>query len=151
MALPPNTAAQLVHEIFDLQRVVRRILSARFRGEEPGVAHQLVLRLVGEGESRASRLAERLGVGAPVLSRHIADLQEQGYVVRRKDPCDGRAQLVTLTQAGTDRLRLIDAQRTAVLNECLRDWSDEDADSTATTLQNLTKSLNICAQVKSLE
>lgn len=146
MAVAPDTAADLVYQIFDLQRAVRCIATANVRGQETGVALQGVLRFVGEGEARATRLAERLGVSAPVLSRHIAELEEQGYVVRRQDPDDGRAQLVALTPAGLEKLRAIEEQRTAVLQDYLRDWSEEDAGNTATTLRRLTESLKNSAR-----
>lgn len=146
MAVAPDTAADLVYQIFDLQRAVRCIATANVRGQDTGVALQGVLRFVGEGESRATRLAERLGVSAPVLSRHIAELEEQGYVVRRQDPDDGRAQLVALTPSGIEKLRDIEEQRTAVLQDYLRDWSEEDAGNTATTLRRLTESLKNSAR-----
>lgn len=78
MAVAPDTAADLVNRIFDLPRVVRCVAAASFRGQDTGVALQGVLRFVGERESRATHLAERLGVSAPVLSRHIADLRRYG-------------------------------------------------------------------------
>ena len=115
MAVAPDTAADLVYRIFDLQRAVRCVAAASFRGQDTGVALQGVLRFVGEGETRATQLAERLGVSAPVLSRHIADLEEQGYVIRRQDPDDGRAQLVALSPAGAEKLRRIEEHRTATL------------------------------------
>lgn len=146
MAVRPDTAADLVYQIFDLQRAVRCIATANVRGQDTGVALQGVLRFVGEGEARATRLAERLGVSAPVLSRHIAELEEQGYVVRRQDPNDGRAQLVALTPSGLDKLRRIEEQRTAVLQDYLRDWSEEDAGNTARTLHKLTESLKNSAR-----
>ncbi|GAB5077917.1 MarR family winged helix-turn-helix transcriptional regulator [Arthrobacter sp. AD-310] len=146
MAVKPDTAADLVYQIFDLQRAVRCIATANVRGQDTGVALQGVLRFVGEGESRATKLAERLGVSAPVLSRHIAELEEQGYVVRRQDPDDGRAQLVALTPSGLEKLRHIEEQRTAVLQDYLRDWSEEDAGNTATTLRRLTESLKNSAR-----
>ncbi|TLM72758.1 MarR family winged helix-turn-helix transcriptional regulator [Pseudarthrobacter sp. NamB4] len=141
MAVAPDTAADLVHQIFDLQRAVRCVATASVRGHETGVALQGVLRFVGEGESRATRLAERLGVSAPVLSRHLAGLQEQGFVVRRKDPDDGRAQPVGLTPSGVEELRQIEEQRAAALQDYLCDWSEEDAGNTARTLYKLTESL----------
>ena len=95
------------------------------------MALQGVLRFVGEGESRATHLAERLGVSAPVLSRHIAELEEQGYVVRRPDPEDGRAQLIALSAAGAEKLRDIEEQRTATLQGLLQDWSEDDVEQTA--------------------
>ena len=146
MSVESNAAAKLVYQIFDLQRAVRCISTANVRGQETGVALQGVLRFVGEGEARATRLAERLGVSAPVLSRHIADLEEHGLVVRRQDPDDGRAQLVALTPLGAEKLRHIEEQRTAVLQDYLRDWSEEDAGDTAKSLRRLTESLKKSAR-----
>ncbi|WP_255770880.1 MarR family winged helix-turn-helix transcriptional regulator [Pseudarthrobacter sulfonivorans] len=146
MAVAPDTAADLVYRIFDLQRVVRCVAAASFRGQETGVALQGVLRFVGEGESRATHLAERLGVSAPVLSRHIADLEEQGYVIRRQDPNDGRAQLVALSPAGVEKLGQIEEHRTETLQQYLSDWSQEDAEDTARILTRLSESLKQSAR-----
>lgn len=148
MTVKSDTAVDLVHQIFDLQRAVRCIANASFKGQETGVALQGVLRFVGEGETRATRLAERLGVSAPVLSRHIADLEDQGFVVRRQDPDDGRAQLVALSPAGAERLHRIEEQRVAALQDLLDGWSEEDADATAQTLRKLTESLKNSARAK---
>ena len=148
MSVAPDTAADLVYQIFDLQRAVRCVAAASLRGQETGVALQGVLRFVGEGETRATRLAERLGVSAPVLSRHIAELEEQGYVIRRQDPDDGRAQLVALTFQGAGKLRQIEEQRTAALQDYLREWSQEDAEDTAKILRKITESLKHSARAK---
>lgn len=141
MAVASDTAADLVYQILDLQRLVKGVAAASLRGKVTGVAVQGVLKFVGEGESRATELAERLGVSAPVLSRHIADLEEQGYVTRRQDPDDGRAQLVALTEEGAEKLRQIQERRTATLQEYLQDWSQEDAEATARTLKKLAEAL----------
>lgn len=146
MSVESNAAARLVYQIFDLQRAVRCVAAASLRGQDTGVALQGVLRFVGEGESRATHLAERLGVSAPVLSRHIADLEEHGYVVRRPDPEDGRAQLIALSAAGTEKLRLIEDQRTATIQDLLRDWSQDDVELTARTLEKLAESLRTSAR-----
>lgn len=146
MAVAPDTAAKLVHQIFDLQRAVRCVAAVKLRGEDTGVALQGVLRFVGEGESRATALAERLGVSAPVLSRHIAELEEQGYVVRRPDPLDGRAQLIDLSTSGVAKLRSIEDQRAATLLGFLQDWSEQDVEETTRTLQKLAESLRTSAR-----
>ena len=46
MAVAPDTAADLVYQIFDLQRAVRCIATASVRGQDTGVALQGVLRFV---------------------------------------------------------------------------------------------------------
>src|SRR6478609_10050493 len=146
MAVQPNTAAELVRQIFDLQRAVRCVAISNSRGLEAGIALQGVLRFVGEGESRATHLAERLGVSAPVLSRHIAELEEHGYVVRRPDPEDGRAQLIALSAAGTEKLRVIENQRTATIQDLLQDWSQDDVELPARTLEKLAECLRTSAR-----
>lgn len=50
MAVTPETAAELVYQIFDLQRSVRCIFLANVRGQETGLALQGVLRFIGEGK-----------------------------------------------------------------------------------------------------
>ncbi|MDQ0851468.1 DNA-binding MarR family transcriptional regulator [Arthrobacter sp. B3I9] len=146
MSVESIAAAELVYQIFDLQRAVRCVAAASMRGQDTGVALQGVLRFVGEGESRATHLAERLGVSAPVLSRHIAELEEQGYVLRRPDPEDGRAQLIALSASGAEKLRRIEDQRTATLQGLLQDWSEDDVELTARTLKKLAESLRNSAR-----
>jgi DNA-binding MarR family transcriptional regulator len=146
MSVETTVAAKLVYQIFDLQRAVRCVATANVRGQETGVALQGVLRFVGEGESRATHLAERLGVSAPVLSRHIAELEEHGYVVRRPDPEDGRAQLIALSASGAQKLRVIEDQRTATIQGLLQDWSEDDVELTARTLKKLAESLRASAR-----
>ena len=146
MSVESIAAANLVYQIFDLQRAVRCVAAANLRGQETGVALQGVLRFVGEGESRATHLAERLGVSAPVLSRHIAELEEQGYVMRRPDPEDGRAQLIALSASGAEKLRRIEDQRTATIQGLLQDWSEDDVELTARTLKKLAESLRSSAR-----
>ncbi|MDQ1624333.1 MAG: hypothetical protein QOH19_2751 [Actinomycetota bacterium] len=148
MPVEPNAAARLVDQIFDLQRAVRCVAANTMRGQGTGVALQGVLRFVGEGESRATHLAERLGVSAPVLSRHITELEEQGYVVRRPDPRDGRAQLIALSAAGAEKLRAIEDHRAATLQGLLQDWSEDAVEQTARTLEKLTESLRTSARAK---
>ncbi len=146
MSAQPSAAAQLVDQIFDLQRAVRCIAAASLRGQHTGVALQGVLRFVAAGECRAAQLAERLGVSAPVLSRHITELEEQGYVVRRPDPDDGRAQLIALSASGTEKLRVIEDHRTATVQGLLQDWSQDDVELTTQTLKKLVESLRTAAR-----
>ncbi|OFI37614.1 transcriptional regulator [Arthrobacter sp. SW1] len=143
MSVASGTATGLVHRIFDLQRVLRCIVSSNIsRDAQVGFALQGVLRFIGEGESRATNLAARLGVSPPVLSRHIAELEELGLVVRRPDPADGRAQLVALSEEGLQQVRDFEEHRSARLRDYLAEWSEEDALEAARVLGKLTDSLS---------
>jgi DNA-binding MarR family transcriptional regulator len=141
MPLTPEAAATLVYEIFDLQRAVRCISASISRQHGTGAALHFVLRLVGEEECRATELAARLGIGAPILSRHITELEDQGLVTRKKDPADGRAQLVAITPHGAERLHHLETQRSAAFQNHLWNWNEEDAMNAAMTLHQLTQAL----------
>lgn len=141
MSVAPDTAAELVSHIFELQRALRCVTLANSKGADTGIALQGVLKFIGEGETRATHLAERLGVSAPVLSRHIAELADMGLVVRTQDPDDGRAQLLALSQRGTERLQEIIRQRAETLQGYLIDWNEDDAVATGAMLNKLTASL----------
>lgn len=149
MSVASGTATDLVYRIFDLQRVLRCIVSSNVaRDSKVGFALQGVLRFIGEGESRATNLAARLGVSPPVLSRHIAELEELGLVVRRPDPADGRAQLVALSEEGAQQVRDFEEYRSARLRDYLAEWSEEDALEAGHVLQKLTESLNHSIRAK---
>lgn len=142
MSVGSATATDLVHQIFDLQRTLRCVVTAHLaRVPDVGMAVQGVMRFIGEGETRATHLAAKLGVSAPVLSRHVAELEELGFVMRRPDPADGRAQLLALTESGAAKLREFEEQRSIRLRDYLADWSEEDALEASHVLQKLSASL----------
>jgi DNA-binding MarR family transcriptional regulator len=78
------------------------------------------------GPQRVSEVAQRLGVDLSVASRQIAALAREGYVERREDDRDRRAQMVAMTPAGRRVLgeshrRMVDA-----FGRVLERWSDAD-------------------------
>ncbi|MFD1813234.1 MarR family winged helix-turn-helix transcriptional regulator [Rhodococcus gannanensis] len=75
---------------------------------------------------RPSAVAEDLRVTQSALSRQIAQAESLGYVARTPDPRDGRATLLSLTDAGVEALRV---HREAQLDWALSmmsDWTDEE-------------------------
>ncbi|WP_026554779.1 MarR family winged helix-turn-helix transcriptional regulator [Arthrobacter sp. 35W] len=128
MSVAPNTASELVHSIFDLNRAIRVVVANADSTADLGIAVEGVLRLVGEkSECRATDIACSLGIGASALSRHVADLAELGMIERRPDPADGRAQLLALSQAGQDYLAATGRRRAATLERMLAGWSEAEA------------------------
>lgn len=63
----------------------------------------LLPHLDAEG-TRITTLAERLGVTKQAASQTVSELEGLGLLERIPDPNDGRAKLVTLTDAGWERI-----------------------------------------------
>lgn len=55
-----------------------------------------VVELLGEGPTRAGELAERVGVSAPVMSRHLRQLLRAGLITDSRDPDDARIRVFQL-------------------------------------------------------
>ena len=140
MPVEPQTARALIHTVFDLQRTLR-CLAHEHKSHEVGTAEAGVLRMISEFGGRAVDIAEKLNVSAPVLSRHIAELQDRGLVARRRDPEDRRAQLLELTEAGKAKLAEVEEARTARLLEFLSGWEEYEASACMDSMQRLTETL----------
>jgi DNA-binding MarR family transcriptional regulator len=63
-------------------------------------AHYAVFRYMEEGGSRVTELAEAAGMTKQSMGELVAYLEGRGYVTRRPDPSDGRARIVSPTEAG---------------------------------------------------
>jgi DNA-binding MarR family transcriptional regulator len=66
-----------------------------------------VLRHLGAGPQRASRLVELAGVTKQAISQQLAQLARDGYVAIEGDPADHRARLVGLTDRGRRAQRVV--------------------------------------------
>jgi DNA-binding MarR family transcriptional regulator len=89
------------------------------------------------GPLRVSEVAQRLGVDLSVASRQIASLASEGYVERREDDRDRRAQMVAVTSAGRRVLRESHRRMVVAFTHVLEDWSDDDVDALTGGLERL--------------
>ncbi|GAA4659623.1 MarR family winged helix-turn-helix transcriptional regulator [Gordonia humi] len=79
-------------------------------------ASATLTRLNDFGPARVTALAELQGVTQPSMTSLVSSLEGSGLVTRRRDPADGRAALVELTEAGriaVSRRRHAQAERFA--------------------------------------
>lgn len=146
MPVDPGTARELIHRVFDLQRVIRCLSTTELKHADLGVASQGVLRMIAEHGGRAVDIAGKLGVSAPVLSRHLAELESLGLVERRRDPDDRRAQLVALTESGMAVLEDIEEHRIARLQGYLEGWDEGQAAEAVMAIGQLSDALRTGAR-----
>jgi DNA-binding MarR family transcriptional regulator len=87
------------------------ILVVRHLGVRTGLgltANMAMGTLDREGPARVTALAAAASIGQPAMTELVQRLERQGLVTRVGDPGDGRAALVTITDAGR---ALLDDQR----------------------------------------
>ena len=69
------------------------------------MAHLHVFGTIRAEGTRLTDLAAWAGMGLPAMAELVDEMEDHGLLVRRPDPSDGRAKLVTLTPAGWDAIR----------------------------------------------
>jgi DNA-binding MarR family transcriptional regulator len=89
------------------------------------------------GASRPGFIADRLNVGASVISRQLVSLVADGLVVRGKDPLDGRAEQISLAPEGRLRLQALRAAYIRGLREQFTDWDETKAREAAAVLHEI--------------
>lgn len=142
MTVDRRAATGLAHCVCELQRTLRAVVSAPARIAGLGVAHEGVLHLVGDsGGSRAGDIAARLGVGPSALSRRLADLEGFGLLLRRLDPADGGAQLLSLSAKGGECLADAGRRRADGLQRLPAGWSGDRTASSTECIENLPAAL----------
>jgi DNA-binding MarR family transcriptional regulator len=117
MTTQPSSAA--TSDVVRLYRALGRITRSVRRGARgTEIGHgalSALATLVADDQQRIGALAEAEGVSPPAMTRLVNYLEEQGLVVRRPDPSDGRASVVVATESGRDTVLSGRAERLRVL------------------------------------
>lgn len=87
--------------------ILRQMDEAGYHGFS--LSHITVTRNLDLAGTRATELARRAGITKQSISELINQLEAGGIVQRKPDPADGRAKIVTFTQAGLDWLKAFGA------------------------------------------
>jgi DNA-binding MarR family transcriptional regulator len=82
--------------------------------------------LQGRGPTSIGALAAELGRDATTVTRQVAAMDADGLVRRSRDPHDGRACLVELTDQGARRMHEVRAARVDRVGDLLADWPERD-------------------------
>lgn len=138
-----ETFEEFAGSLFRLTRTLRS--TAHLWGQMPGKLTRTdvtILRILAErGDTRPGCIAEQLGVGPSVVSRQLGPLTGDGLVVRRPDPQDGRAELISLTDNGHSRLRAVRENFVQGMREQFTDWDDAKVLEAAALLEEISDHL----------
>lgn len=132
-------------EVGSLLARARRAMGERARGLHPDLqagAYLVAAHIAEHGPLRASELTATLSLDKAAISRHVQALIELGLIESSRDPDDGRAWLLSITDAGRDGLVAVGEVRRAGLSERLAAWSDEDLAELVELLHRYNETLN---------
>jgi DNA-binding MarR family transcriptional regulator len=135
----PAPAEQAVVDALYEITVATRLLSRRDRIDTGAV--RLLWHLSEAGPCRLSDLAELAGLDLSTVSRHVRDLGDAGYVLRRPDDSDRRALTLELAEDGREVLAEARANRAAAMTPVLASWTDADRGDLIRLLDALARDL----------
>ena len=92
----------------------------RAHGHHLTLSQARVFQRIGPEGSRPGELADAAQLSKQTLGSILDQLERAGYVARVPDPADGRARLVTITEAGRELVRL----SLPVVEEVEARWAD---------------------------
>ncbi len=125
-----------------IARVAQGRAAALYRAERSGVflsrpAIRILATLRIDGPMRLSDLARSADLEAPLISREIRGLADDGYVSRQPDPTDGRAGIVALTDKGRRASEAYRAAADEIIAETFSRWSTTDLRDLAAQLERV--------------
>jgi DNA-binding MarR family transcriptional regulator len=116
--------------------IMQQVRAASKSGHSP-LEVELLRAIVEAGEIRSSDLANQLFVTKTSISRYVNGMLDEGLLIQRRDPSDGRATLLRVSASGRREFEEREARRSAVIQELCQDWPAKDVTELTTLLKRL--------------
>lgn len=149
--LDPRTQAamdtpggKLARQLYGLA-AVRRELGKVANRTLPGHGFGALVSIRKRDQARVSDIAADLQIDLSVASRQVASLVSAGLVARQPDPADRRAHVLELTTDGVSALRESFLDLVELIDASLVDWTQEEVETLATSLERLVTSFTATA------
>jgi DNA-binding MarR family transcriptional regulator len=120
---------ELEREVGVMVRRIRRVIGERARSVHPELqssSYLMLSWLQQHGPMRASAISECFGIDKGAISRQAQHLLELGLVDRTPDPDDGRATLLSASEAAIARLDEVREASRVWLDDKLGDLPDAE-------------------------
>jgi DNA-binding MarR family transcriptional regulator len=138
---PPAIATHLADDLLmAVTRLARRLRRVAAGGISP-TQRSILNTLERRGPLTHGELAMSERVRPPTITAAVDRLEQDGLVVRERDPVDRRVARVAITDAGLELLRTARRERTAYLEQRLRALSAADRAAIAAAVPALARLL----------
>lgn len=101
-----------------------------------------ILRELYESKEITQRaLQKKINIDHAAVTRHLKQLEENGMVLRRKNPEDNRFTFVQLTEEGKRRVTAYCAEKQRFISSFLKGFSEEESSALLQMLTRLQKNI----------
>jgi DNA-binding MarR family transcriptional regulator len=121
------------------------LLRHPLQGDPEPAAFAVLATLCHGAASRPSDLACAVRLDLSTISRHVQALEADGYLVKVRDPRDGRACRLKATAAGRAAINKAAARRIEFFRRATAHWKPHDFRTLVDLLTRLTEDLRACA------
>ena len=101
---------------------------------------QVLWELNFSGPDTPSKLAARIGVGAPAITKAVARLEELSYVTKEQNLADLRSSIISITPQGEEIVDQILTAGDKMLSKILIDWSEDEISEFTSYVTRFTRS-----------
>ncbi len=115
-----------VDAVTALAELMSALHRSRMMHQHGAPATALLIHLAKHGDMRVTDLATAMHVDQSTASRQLAHLCTEGLVERLPDPSDRRAHVMSVTEAGLERVRDAMAVRLRDFETVVQQWSPAD-------------------------
>lgn len=130
-----TSTLELVESLTALKRTLRCVEHLGAGRDSVGFAALGVLAYIQRNQpTRATDIANWIGIGPAALSRQVAELENSGLLERTPSPTDARAQLISLTPRGVEEIEKAYDGRAELLARLFKDWDEQEIAAAAATL-----------------
>lgn len=144
MQVSTGKATDLFHALIRVQKLLlaARTIAPKVHPGMESTAYPVMFAVHNMGPVGISDVATVLHSDVSTVSRQVSGLFAHGLLDKQPDPADGRATLVSLTEAGRTSLDEVQLVRGRWFQELLADWQADETDIFTDHLQRLGDSLD---------
>jgi DNA-binding MarR family transcriptional regulator len=98
---------------------------------------EVLYQLVQNEEINQSALQKSVNIDNAAITRHLKQLEAEGMVTRRKNPCDNRETFVRLTEEGRQRIGGCQSDKASFIHQMFRDFDKRELQQLAKLLERI--------------